>query len=565
MKELTLEQASAAYEAAKNERSDWEQEWRDVSDYLLPGRGVYQLYTRPRKRALTSKKVINTVAEDALYVLTSGMHGALTSPALPWFKLSWTSQQISQFEPLKMWLQDCEEKLHTALQQSNFYSIINSFYTEYAGFGTGCVYVGEDTDDALKPFRFELLTAGEYAFAVDALGRPNEFFRILFKTPAQIVEMFGRAASENTRRYVTENRPEQNSLFLPILEVIRKEKYGDKIYTQRFYEFSADAKRDVEKPLAKAGFYEWPYPLARWSTIGSDVYGVGPGSRALPDIKRLQEMEKAFLMATHKTLDPPVNAPARMRGKLNTLPGGVNYYANPNEAVKELYQVRFDFQGISAAVERVEQRIQRNFFNDIFLSASRDPNASPYKAAEVIARDQEKMLRLGPIVERLQNEFLQPIIERCFNIMLRKKMFISLSPELAEMAGDYRISLVSPLATAQRGVALQGINSFLAFIGQAAQFSQEILDNVDVDEAARTYGDITGVKLGILRPQEAVDAIRKQRAEMMAQEKAKQDAMAQAQVGSQVNAAQATAQKTQAEAGQILADTQQTARATGMI
>ena len=83
MKELTLEQASAAYEAAKNERSDWEQEWRDVSDYLLPGRGVYQLYTRPRKRALTSKKVINTVAEDALYVLTSGMHGALTSPALP--------------------------------------------------------------------------------------------------------------------------------------------------------------------------------------------------------------------------------------------------------------------------------------------------------------------------------------------------------------------------------------------------------------------------------------------------------------------------------------------------
>lgn len=258
MKELTLEQASAAYEAAKNERSDWEQEWRDVSDYLLPGRGVYQLYTRPRKRALTSKKVINTVAEDALYVLTSGMHGALTSPALPWFKLSWTNQQISQFEPLKMWLQDCEEKLHTALQQSNFYSIINSFYTEYAGFGTGCVYVGEDTDDALKPFRFELLTAGEYAFAVDALGRPNEFFRVLFKTPAQIVEMFGRAASDNTRRYVTENRPEQNSLFLPILEVIRKEKYGDKKYTQWFYEFSADAKRDVEKPLAKAGFYEWP-------------------------------------------------------------------------------------------------------------------------------------------------------------------------------------------------------------------------------------------------------------------------------------------------------------------
>ena len=233
--------------------------------------------------------------------------------------------------------------------------------------------------------------------------------------------------------------------------------------------------------------------------------------------------------------------------------------------VKELYQVRFDFQGVAATVERVEQRIQRNFYNDVFLAASRDPNASPYKATEVTAREQEKMLRLGPIVERLQNEFLQPIIERCFNIMLRKEMFAPLSPELAEMAGEYRISLVSPLATAQRGVALQGINSFLAFIGQAAQFDQSIMDNVDIDEAARTYGDITGVKLGILRPKEQVQQIRQQRMQAMMEEKAKQDAMAQAQVGAQVNAEQASARKTQAEAGQILADTQQSAIASGIL
>jgi len=326
-----------------------------------------------------------------------------------------------------------------------------------------------------------------------------------------------------------------------------------------FYEIITGSHKDEDRfrqPLSYDGFYEFPYPTARWNIIGSDVYGLGPGSRALPDIRRLQEMEKAFLMATHKNINPPLNAPARMKGKLNTLPGGYNYYSNPQETVNEVYQIRFDYQGVSAAIERVEQRIRRNFFNDIFLTANRDPNATPYKATEVTAREQEKMLRLGPVIERLQHEFLKPLLERCFNIMLRKDMFPPLSPELADLAGDYNVSLVSPLATAQRAVALQGINSFLMFLGQAAQFDQQIMDNVDIDEAAREYADISGVRMGILRPQEEVDRIRAQRAQALAQEKAKQEAMAQAQLGGQLDLQKAQAAKAQADAGESLVDAQ---------
>jgi hypothetical protein len=177
----------------------------------------------------------------------------------------------------------------------------------------------------------------------------------------------------------------------------------------------------------------------------------------------------------------------------------------------------------------------------------------------------EKMLRLGPVIERLQHEFFQPIIERCFNIMLRKDMFEPLSPELAQMASEYKITLVSPLASAQKASALQGINSFLAFIGQAAQFDQGIMDNVDIDEATREYADITGVKLGILRTEEDVAAIRQQR---QAAQQAQQQAEAQMQqqaMATQMNAEQASAQKTQAEAGVTLLEGQQMAQDMGMI
>ena len=90
------------------------------------------------------------------------------------------------------------------------------------------------------------------------------------------------------------------------------------------------------------------------------------------------------------------------------------------------------------------------------------------------------------------------------------------------------------------------------------------MDNVNVDEAARDIADISGVRLGILRPTEEVAQIRKAKAEAMAQEKAKQEQLAMAQVGGQVSADAAMARKTQAEAGLIQLQSQEVAANMGM-
>jgi len=569
-KKFEYSHVMANYEDLRNERTDWEAEYRQISDYLLPGRGIYSTYSKPRKRKLTSPKVVNNSGEDALYVLTSGMHGGLTSPSRPWFQFGWSDYRIDEIEPLKAWLQQCSEIIHGFLHSSNFYSVMNSFYVEYAGFGTGCEYVGEDSETDITPYRFELLTAGEYVFALGAEGRPSTFMRTIFLTPRQMVEKFPDTVSSETKRKVKANDAGTDKSYITVVEAVYHEPYGDKPFTQIYYEVTSSTGQtskgaEPKKPLKMAGFYEFPYMVSRWGTIGSDTYGIGPGSRALPDIKRLQEMEKAFLMATHKAINPPLNAPSRMKGKLNTLPGGKNYYANPAETVNEIYQVRFDYTGVGGAIERVEQRIQRNFFNDIFLTASRDPNASPLKARQVDVQDQEKMLRLGPVIERLGHEFLHPLIERCFKIALRRELLPPLSPELADLAGDFTISLISPLATAQRAVALQGIHGFMGTIGQMAQFDQSVIDNIDVDEAAREIGDIYGVKLGVIRPEEDVKALRQARAKAQEAEKQKQEQVAMAQAQSQMDVDKATAQKTQSEAGLNLLEGQQVAQDMGVM
>ena len=267
--------AYSTYQELLNERSDWEAEWRQISQFLLPGRGIFTGLTRPSKRKLTTPKVINTIAEDALYVLTSGMHGGLTSPSRPWFDLEWDNPQIQAIEFMKSWLQKSTKLLHDGLHASNFYSVINSFYIEYGGFGTGSVYVGHDTYDDDVPFRFELLTAGEYAFSIGADGRVNQYFRIIFLTERQFVERFPDAASKEAKSRVNNNDGNVDGTYVTIMECVKKEPYQDFPFTRRYYAVqttgSQGSASETDGPIETAGFYEFPYPTARWGTIGSDI------------------------------------------------------------------------------------------------------------------------------------------------------------------------------------------------------------------------------------------------------------------------------------------------------
>jgi len=577
---LSFEKIVSQYNDLISERYEFEQEWRSISDYLVPGRGIYSHFTKPQKRMLTSRKVVNNTAEDAMFVLTSGMHGSLTSPSRPWFRLEWAYDELNDIEPLVAWLQQAQQLLERALQISNFYSIINSFYVEYTAFGTGAMGVFDNRERSGIPLRFELLTAGEYAFSTGYKGTTDTFFRTLFYTPRKLVERFGDACSEETRRRVSNNEAGIDSTWITVIEAVVPIEYKGMFktfpYTQIFYECGQTGSRGIDtiqvgditqNPLMIDRFEELPYNVARWSTIGSDVYGIGPGARALPDIKRLQEMERTFMMAAHKSVDPPLNAPNRLKGKINRLPGGMNYYSNPSELVVPLEGFKYDFQGVMAAIERTEERIKRNFFNDIFLVPNRADAKSPLKATEVTVREQEKMLRLGPVVERLQYEFFQPMLRRCFQILRRHGYFQELPPEYEEILDrhGFKVVLISPMATAQRAAAIQGIYSFMSFLANAAQFKQDILDNIDSDQAAREVADVNGVEYGILVPQEQVDQIRQQRAQQMAAERAKQEEMQRLGMQASLQGQDAETRKTGAEAAATLVEAQASAAETGQM
>ncbi len=153
-------------------------------------------------------------------------------------------------------------------------------------------------------------------------------------------------------------------------------------------------------------------------------------------------------------------------------------------------------------------------------------------AQEVMARNQEKLQQLGPVVERLQYEFLNRILERVYNILDRSGIFPDIPEELQDIVGEeFRIEYISPLAQAQKMSGLTSIEQGIGFIGQAAQFDQTVLDKVNLTEAVANYLAQVGVPAAMIRSDEEVEQIQKQRQEAQAAAEAQaqqQAAIAQA-------------------------------------
>jgi hypothetical protein len=170
---------------------------------------------------------------------------------------------------------------------------------------------------------------------------------------------------------------------------------------------------------------------------------------------------------------------------------------------KSQFEIGIDF------INRVEEKIKRAFFVDLFLMMSQ--LADNKTATEVIERSQERMLILGPVLGRMQSEGLNQLIYRNFNQLARRG---KLPPIPEQLSGkSYDVVYISPLAKAQRALQAKDMTTYLTIIGQMAQMFPEILDNVNADIVADKMSKIYSVDPDIIRDEEEVGGIREARAQ----------------------------------------------------
>jgi hypothetical protein len=505
----------------KSERASWWAHWKELSDYLLPRSGRYFVQDR-NKGGRRNNSIYDNTGTRSLRVLAAGMMSGLTSPARPWFRLSTADPDLMQYQPVKAWLNDVTNLMLAIYQRSNTYRTLHQMYEELGTFGTAACIVMPDFDNVIHLYP---LTIGEYAIATNWKGEVTTLYREFQKTVAEVVKEFG---IENVQPS-TRSMFERGSLdqWITIIHAIEPRadrditKKDDMNMPWRSVYFEVGSAPDHY--LRESGFKRFPGLAPRWAVAGGDIYGNSPGMEALGDIKQLQHEQLRKAQGIDYKTNPPLQVPTSMKNRdVERLPGGVTYVdlAGGSQGVKTAFEVNLDLSHLLQDIQDVRQRIEGSFYADLFLMLANQSDAR-MTATEVAERHEEKMLMLGPVLERLQNELLDPLIEMTFDYIMEAGL---MPPPPEEMQGhDINVELISMLAQAQRAVGTNSIDRLLGTVGAVAQYKPEALDKIDADSLVDIYADGLGTDPRILLAQDKVEAIRAQRAD--AQQKMAQSAM----------------------------------------
>lgn len=523
-KKKTRSKAAANNKVAQliAKRRNYLNKWKEIRDYQLPYLGVLEESEFSNMHERRDSKIYTGCAWECCNIFASGIMSGLTPPSRNWFKLSFANPELKENKEASMILDERNQILERVLAGSNFYNAAQSVYMELP-FGVGALGV---FPDAKTGVRFTHYPIGTYCIDVGADGIANTFCRKYKMYTSQIAEQFGIENLPQTLKNELERDGglQSEHTICCLIEPNREyDKHNPSRLTMPYsVAYWIDGSADDEW-LHIGGAYEMPVAVARYLVTGLEPYAKGAGWFALGDSKMLQALEKDLLVAVQLGVRPPMQADVEtaMRG-INIIPGAANA-TNMNGGIKPIFDVRLDIASVQAKIEAVKEAIKRAYNADLFLTIS-SIEKGQMTAREVMERSQEKLQQLGPVVERLEFEFLSVILERVYNILERANMFPPFPDEMmADMAGEeVRIEYISPLAQAQKMSGLTAIEQLFAFAGTIAQMYPEVGDKIDALEAIDKYAQALGSPAAILRSDDEVAKMQEARRQAQAQAQAQQ-------------------------------------------
>ena len=501
--------------ALKTERSTWWSHWSEISDFILPRSGRFFVQDRNRGQKRHNNIYDNT-GTKSLRVLAAGMMAGMTSPARPWFRLATPDADLNKSPAVKEWLSQVTKLMLDIFAKSNTYRALHSGYEELGAFGTMGSIIMPDFKNVIHLYP---LTTGEFCIAQNWKGDVVTLYREFQKTVGEMVAEFGRdKCSTGVQTLWDRGSLDQ---WITIIHAIEPRTDRDTAKKDNlnmpWKSVYFELNNAGGKFLSESGFKNFPALAARWATAGGDIYGNSPGMDALGDIKQLQHEQMRKAQGIDYMTKPPLQVPASMKGRdVDTLPGGISFVdqAGPGGGIRTAFDTRIDLSHLLGDIQDVRERIRGAFSADLFLMLANSTN-NAMTATEVAERHEEKMLMLGPVVERLHSEMLDPLIETTFEHMLAAGIVPPPPPELHGM--ELNVSYVSMLAQAQRAIATNGVDRFVGNLGQIASFKPDILDKFDSDVWADKYSDMLGVDPEFIVPSDKVALIRNQRAKAQAQ------------------------------------------------
>ena len=472
-------------------RTLFEPAWKEIRDYLAPDCGCFNdpVANKKTKKDPFYKQNINTLPAFYMKNLAAAMVSNLTPSRLRWFKLKVEGETREE----SIWLEEVTRRMYSIFNSAGLYENIYNVFFESSIFSVNVLGMQYDPNMVMD---FIPTTIGEFYLAEGSNGIVDTCYRRFAMTAVQLWQTFGDKIPDKIKQEL--ERDNSETLYNIIHAIEPNPRYLPKWKNSFNKPFiSVYYVEDIPDSdfLEYKGMSYFPYLVARWDKTGNTTYGNGIGKIILGDIKSLQAYERDLAKASKKKISPPLKARTEMKNALKDISAdGITYTDSP-DGFTPLYNVNYETREALENINRISQRLYSQTYNDLFyVLMNRDKTMSATEAAGV---QQEKLTMLGSVVERLQTEFLKPLIEGCFLIGLENGQFPEMPRSLA--GKELEIRYQSLLSIAQELGDLTNVERFLQFIASAGSINPTAFRKPDMLQIVDFYADRLGLDLNLVK------------------------------------------------------------------
>lgn len=500
------------YEALANDKTKYRNLWQELSDYLIPG-GHDFIGGTNQGNTLDYPEIYDGTGPDAVSKAAAGLYSRGTNPSSKWFLLRPPMGLENNKEVVK-WLDNARDVTQEAINAVVALPL-HEVYTDLLVLGTGCMFIEEDPDERIRASAIGL---ENIEIEENAKGLIDSVYRRFVFTPQQAEEAFGKDSLHEAMRHELDN---DSTTYFEFIHVVRPRKDRDsrKLDSLNYKYESVYVDRTNSHIVKESGYKSFPYAVPRLYRLSGEKFGRSPGMTALPDVKTLNQYERDFIDAVQMQIRPPLDVPEdAIVSPIRMIPGAVHYNQDTQgrkiTPINVVGNLQFSYQ------ERESKRaaIRSIFFNDLLQLSN---GSTRMTKLEVRERVENQMELLGPWVGRLSRELFEPIIVRCFQILVDADVIPS-PPAILQERAEYSIEYDSPLARAQKVSDLQAIDATVQSVMAMAQIGKDTSDLFDVDGIMRKRARIVGMPEAYIRDEEEVAQERMEKMKMMQQQAAMQ-------------------------------------------
>lgn len=558
----------------KSKRQNWDNLWQDLSDYFCPGR--ITAIRREEEGARKTKKIYDNTGADAAQKLAAGLYSRTVNPASKWFyiTLETADEELENNSEINKWFDIARDRTQSVINKRG----TGALYQTYCDLTSLCNAVLFIQEDPISGVSFRTYPIDRVDIAEDYRGIVDTVYRKFEMTLRQIDQEFpGKLPYDKLQQMETE--PDAKAWVLHVVAP-RTDRDPDKIDNLNMPFESLYILCEGPVLLEESGYPEMPYAVARLEVLAGELYGRGPATIALPEVKSLNEMAKLQLDGSNMRLRPPLDVPLNAYvNPIQLIPGYKNL--NQDEGGRRItaLNVAGDLQYTAKDIELQQNKVKEIFYNDqLYLRTNAEMTAT-----EVQKRSEIQMQLMGPWQGRLELELFEPMINRILGILIRQGEVPPPPQELLENAdrdtfsgrpeGYYEESRMqlagkkskkgkkqtpkqevkerqkystralkivydSPLARAQRLVDVQVIDQVKMSIAQSMQLNpqgaQEYLMRFDMVQMEVDRAKALGLPTKYIVSQEQYEQAKAQMQQQQQQMQAMQQMGAMADVGQKV-------------------------------